>query len=153
MFIYPDRPGGLAARLVWGFALLGFGIATAIFIVGSCRAYNSKKWPITEGTVIAYYQNPEYHYSVGGVSYENSQVSSLEFVAGIDYRNGEINLRKYPLYGKVSVHYDPRNPRIAVLDTTFDPVYYAVSAILLAISVLCATGFLQGWPLRVRIGL
>jgi hypothetical protein len=145
MSIYFDTAGGFARRLTWGILFLISGLFAVFFDIGSYRGHDSKSWPVVEGTVVAYYQNPQYRYLVGGLTFENGQVTSLEFVGG-SAGNVDVNLVKYPLHGKVTVHYNPQKPQLAVLDTRFEARYYTISAAISAVSMLFFVAFVQGWP-------
>jgi hypothetical protein len=102
--------------------------------------------------VIAFYGTPNYRYLVGGRSYTGSYVSCNEFFNEyLGIQNSSKHAVKYPLDAKVDVHYCPRNPALAVLETEFDSKILIAVAVLLLMTGLCAAGLLFGWPLRGRL--
>lgn len=141
-----------ASRFCWAILTLTFGALTALLAYECNRAREAKSWPTTEGSVFAYHQNPNYRFVVNGASYEGKLVSCTEFInSGAELGNGEKNLVKYPLNGKVTVHYDPRDPNVAVLDTRFDPAYWKLTGIMTLVTLICVVGFKYGWRFRRRI--
>lgn len=141
------------SRFLWLLMFAGLASLAGFLSYQSCRAMNSKHWPVTDGTVFAFYGAPNYRYSVGGASYVSAQVSCNEFFqsSGAGARaNGEKHLVKYPLGGKVTVHYHPDQPQLAVLETDFDSGIFKVIGVLLLLCFLSAVGFHRGWRWRIR---
>src|SRR5207302_20312 len=125
------------------------GSLSAILDFGCFRALQSKNWPVADGVVVSFQENPNYRYSAGGKSYASSRVSCNEFVYGpYSITNGERMVELYPLGAKVLVHYDPQNPASAVLETKFDPSMLAAPAILSVLTIFCAIGFQRGWRFK-----
>ena len=105
---------------ILGLTLAGSGYRNYAF------ARQSHAWPIVMGKIAAsslkagrgaYAPNVTYWYKVDGVEYSSSRVT---FGTGWQYGNllkiaKEIQQR-YPFGGTVEVHYNPNNPRQAVLD-------------------------------------
>jgi hypothetical protein len=122
---------------------------TVMFGGAAWRAHASQKWPTTDGTVVAFYGTPNYSYSVNGKSYTGSYVSCNEFFTDyLSMRNSASNAAKYPLQAKVSVHYCPSDPALAVLETAFDSSILIAVGILALFTGVCFAGFLFGWRLR-----
>jgi hypothetical protein len=128
------------------FALIGLiilvsGIWTLIISVSevmeSRQGAESKEWPITTGVVITseieeyrstsgsapnvmpsatmYQLHVSYVYTIDGVDYGSDRIrhGSREYR---DRSTVEYDPGKYPIGGPVEVHYDPDNPRNAVLE-------------------------------------
>lgn len=113
------------------------------------HAYASKNWPETQGVVVAFYATPEYKYSVNGRTYSSSYASCNElFSYGWILQNSSKYALEYPLGAKVTVHYCPRKPALAVLETRLDFSGYILVAILACVTSICAAGFVFGWRLR-----
>jgi hypothetical protein len=137
-----------ASRLVWLLFLLLFGLVAAFLSLQSYRAMTSRNWPTTEGVVFAYYDAPNYRYTVGGLSRTSSVVSCNEFT-GLTRRNGERNVARYPLNSTVKVHYHPGKPELAVLETDFDASAFKVIGVVLVVCLICLAGVYRGWRWRV----
>lgn len=139
------------SRLVWLFLFALFSLLAGWTTLQAWRACNSKNWPATTGTVIAFYGTPDYRYSVGSGSHVSSHVSCNElFNGGLWVDNSAKNAVKYPLNSTVTVRYHPSRPSIAVLDTKFDPTVWIAIAVLVVMAMVCAAGFIFGWRLRSR---
>ncbi len=139
------------SRLVWLFLFALFSLLAGWTTLQAWRACNSKNWPATTGTVIAFYGTPDYRYSVGSGSHVSSHVSCNElFNGGLWVDNSAKNAVKYPLNSTVTVRYHPSRPSIAVLDTKFDPTVWIAIAVLVVMAMVCAGGFMFGWRLRSR---
>jgi len=139
------------SRLVWLFMFAVWSLVAALTAVEAWRACNSKYWPTTTGTVIAFYGKPDYQYSVAGKSHVSSYVSCNElFNHGLWVDNSSKYAVRYPLNSKVTVHYSPSRPTLAVLDTKFDSTVWIAVVVLVAVAGLCAAGFIFGWRLRFR---
>ena len=141
----------IGSRLTWLFLFAVLSLVTAWLTLQAWRACNSKYWPTTTGTVIAFYGTPDYRYSVAGRNHVSSYVSCNElFNGGLWVDNSSKNAVKYPLNSTVTVHHHPRRPTIAVLDTKFDPTVWIAVVVLFAMAGVCAAGFIFGWRLRSR---
>ena len=139
-------------RIVWLFMLTVWLFVTVLISVQAWRAHNSHGWPTTGGIVIAFFETPNYRYFVGGKSYTGSYVSCNEFFTGyLSIRNSAKYAVRYPLQAKVSVHYCPSNPALAVLETAFDSSIIIAIGVLVLVTGLCFAGFLFGWRLRPRV--
>ena len=139
------------SRVIWFFLLVIFTSVSAMFSWSTYRAMTSKHWPSTDGVVIAFYETPNYRYSVDGKSHVSDYASCNELVNRyVAINNSAKYAVRYPLDAKVMVHYCPSNPGLAVLETTFDNSILIWVAVLLAITLLCATGFYRGWRFRIR---
>jgi len=138
-------------RLGWLFIFAVLSLVTSVVSVRAWRAYDSKHWPTTEGVVVAYFGNPDYKYSVGGTSYTSSYVSCNEFFDHyLAIRNSSKYAEKYPLQSKVSVHYRPADPALAVLETEFNARILLVVGVLVLATSFCAAGVWFGWRGRSR---
>ena len=142
----------MISRLIWLLLGIVFGFVTVFWGRSVWLAYDSRNWPTIRGVVIAFYETPEYKYSVAGQSYTNSNASCNElFNSLVSIRNSSKYAEKYPLDATVTVRYCPSEPALAVLETTFDR-----SGILLVISLflmtsLCVVGFVFGWQFRAGL--
>ena len=115
------------------------------------RACNSKYWPTTKGTVIAFYGKPDYQYSVAGGTNVSSYVSCNElfnYFLWVD--NSSKYAVRYPPNSQVTVRYCPSRPALAVLDTKFDSKIWIVVVVMFAMAGVCAAGFIFGWRLPLR---
>jgi hypothetical protein len=138
-------------RLFWLFMCAFFSLFAVLTTVGAWRACNSKHWPATRGTVIAFYGKPEYQYSVAGMTNVSSYVSCNEFLNYQLWVDSSARYAvKYPLNSRVTVYYCPSRPDLAVLDTKFDPKIWIGVVIFWVMSGICAAGFIFGWRLRSR---
>jgi hypothetical protein len=109
----------------------GFALVLGLVLAGSgyrnyALARQSHTWPIVTGKIAAssiksgrgaYAPNVTYWYKVDGVEYSSSRVTF-----GTVWRYGNLLKvakeiqQRYPFGGTVEVHYNPNNPRQAVLD-------------------------------------
>jgi hypothetical protein len=141
-------------RLIWLFLIVAFGTVTILFSVQVWRAATSKHWPTTPGVVFAFYETPNYKYSVDGRDYTNSHASCNEFFnstwsAPYSSKYAE----RYPLGAKVTVHYYPERPDVAVLETNFDRSGIIIVAAFGLLTSFCVAGFVFGWRGRYRVTL
>jgi len=140
------RLGATASRIVWAILFLTTASLAVILSSQSYRAAQSKNWPTTEGIVVSYQNKPNYRYSVQGHNYECSHVSCNEFVISApDLKPVDRNAVRYFPGNKVTVHYLPQDPTIAVLEADFDTAVLKAIAILCLVSSVFATGFVRGW--------
>ena len=131
-----------------------WSLVAALTTLGAWRACNSKYWPTTTGTVIAFYGKPDYQYSVAGRSHVSSYVSCNElFDYGLWVDNSSKYAVKYPPNSTVTVHYCPSRPTLAVLDTKFDSKIWIAVVVLVAAAGWCAARLIFGWRLRPRLRL
>ena len=136
----------MISRILWLFVTLVFGFVTALWGRQVWRAHDSRNWPTTDGVVFAFYETPNYKYSVGGQTYTNSDASCNElFNSLVSIQNSEKYAVRYPLGAKVLVHYCQSKPSLAVLETKFDSSGYYLVASLVLFTVVCIAGFLFGW--------
>src|SRR5262249_15255018 len=111
----------IIGRLLWLIVALLVGFASALWARQVWRAHDSRNWPSTEGLVFAFYETPNYCYTVAGRTYTNSYASCNElFNSHVSIQNSEKYAVRYPLQAKVSVHYLQTKPSLAVLETKFD---------------------------------
>jgi hypothetical protein len=137
------------SRIIWLFLFVVLTSITALLGREAYLASTSKHWPVTDGVVTAFHETPHYRYTVGGSNHLGSHVSCNEFFDHfLSARNSEKYSVRYPLDAKVTVHYHPRKPQLAVLETEFDPSVLKVVAVLLLLCLLCAVGFYRGWRFR-----
>lgn len=113
-------------------------IATVIIIVffaytGAMNKGARENWVSTQGVVvdsrvdsrnepgadrpnIRYGARVTYQYDVGGTTYRSSRVGFGGGIWRADRRSAEAEAARYPPEAKVTVYYDPANPRNAVLE-------------------------------------
>jgi hypothetical protein len=141
----------MAVRLV----CLLFFLVTTLCLSLLCReaywASTSKNWPTTNGVVFAFYETPQYRYTVSSRSYTNDIVSCNEMcLRSFAIRNSEKYSVRYPLQATVSVHYHPGRPDVSALETKFDPSVLRIIALILFVDLLLALGFAFGGSFRSR---
>lgn len=142
------------SRLVWLLAFAMVSLLATVTTVGAWRACNSKHWPTTKGTVVAFYGTPDYRYAVDGTTHVSDYVSCNElFNYQLWVDNSAKYAMRYPPNSTVTVYYHPSRPAIAVLDTKFDPKVWIAVVILFVFACVCAAGFVFGWRLESRRGL
>ena len=122
--------GGIAV----GLALFGLGL----FMIKNGRdrrrvGKQSGDWPVADGKILTavvarkwhptagYYHVPRVHYSyaVAGKQYEGDVICPgiEQFGLGSELQ-AHARVDRYPVGSSVSVHYDPANPSLALLETT-----------------------------------
>jgi len=117
------------------------------------RAHDSKNWPTTEGVVFAFYETPNYRYTVVGKTYTNSYASCNElFNFNWSIRNSEKYAVRYPLEAKVPVRYRRTKPSLAVLETKFDSSGIFIVGGLVLINLVFIVGFVFGGRIPGRLG-
>lgn len=138
----------MISRIFWLFLTLPIGFASALWARQVWFARDSRNWPTIEGVVFAFYETPNYRYSVGGQTYTNSYASCNElFNLHWSIRNSEKYAVRYPLEAKVLVHYYRNKPSRAVLETKF------ASSGVYAVGVLVfIAGFVFGGRIPGRLG-
>lgn len=130
----------MIVRLICLFWSVILGFFTVLWCMQIAHAFASKRWPTTQGVVVAFYATPEYKYSVGGRTYLSSQASWDGNIL-----NSAKYALEYPLGAKVTVHYCARKPALAVLETKFDfSSGCIVAAALFLTTSLCMTGVIFG---------
>ena len=135
---------------MWLLLLLLFGFIGVLVGRQVWLAYSSKSWPTTSGVVVAFYGTPDYSYSPGGATYTNKYVSCNELFDGLLFvRHSAAYAVKYPLGSKVQVHYHPKHPELAVLETKFDSSGIVIVAVFAFITAICVLGFIFGWRTSV----
>src|SRR5262245_44788850 len=120
---------------------LGWTAATICVVIGAfvtlcfgepilSRARASNHWPTTDGKIemsevgiktntdgkILYFTQIRYSYSVGGQRHESKTVWVGDDYFSSSPSSHEETVRHYPLNTKVTVHYDPARPQVAVLE-------------------------------------
>jgi hypothetical protein len=122
----------------------------ALTIIGGFRAVRSKNWPVTQATVVAFRATPNYQYTVAGNTYTNDNVSCNElFGWSKELTDSEKYAVRYPLSAKVTIHYQPGKPDIAVLETKFDSgVFWKQLGLLSLATLMLAFVTLFGARLR-----
>ena len=139
----------MIVRLICFFMSIVLGLVTVLFGLQVAYAHASKSWPTTQGVVVAFYATPEYKYSVSGRTYSSSYASCNELFnsQGIIQNSSKYAL-EYPLKARVTVHYCPQKPALAVLETQFNSSgFLLVAALVLATSV-CVSGIIFGGQFR-----
>ncbi len=107
----------------------------------------ARRWPRAAGTIITAEvhespKNPEgvsfyepvvrYAYSVGGRSYEQSQLDLVPTASSPN--RAQAVVARYPVGSAVTVYYDPRAPQRALIDLTIRP-YHVFSALFLSLGI------------------
>jgi Protein of unknown function (DUF3592) len=127
----------MAARFLCLLACSITGFCAVLVIIGDCRASDSKNWPTTHGTVVAFRAKPNYQYAVPSGNFTNDYVSCNElFGLSRELTDSEKYAVRYPLNGKVTVHYHPTKPDISVLETKFNSATFWKETALLIVIVL-----------------
>lgn len=119
---------------------IGFAIWGVLVVI---EAHSAANWPTVEGTIINstlehrvnttssgkgkwYYEaRIKYGYSVDGVGYESKRVDFKS--ASYQYKSEVIPstiVRRYPANKTVAVHYNPKDPKKAVLETAITFMTY-----------------------------
>ena len=140
-------------RMFWLILTLLVGFVSALWARQVWRAHDSKNWPTTEGVVFAFYETPNYRYTVAGQTYTNSDASCNElFNRIVSIQNSEKYAVRYPLEAKVQVHYSRSKPSLAVLETKFDSSGIVLVCGLAVVNLVFIFGFVFGGriPGRVR---
>lgn len=143
------------------FAFVAYALFVAVLllvVVQTIRhSQESKSWPTVSGLIIRsevreiknantgpinkYREYLEYEYIVDGRTYTCGLISIadtavLRFNSGT--RSGRVAkqiVKMYPLGQSVTVHYDPRNPEIAVLETQIFNTNFLLLTVLVFIMV------------------
>jgi hypothetical protein len=128
----------VAARFVCLLAFLVGAFCVGLWVLEGYRAATSKKWPVTQATVIAFRATPNYQYSVGGGTYVSDNVSCNELFGWSKvFTDSEKYAVRYPLNAKVTVHYHPTKPDIGVLETKFDAaIFWKQLGIIIVVTVM-----------------
>jgi len=104
-------------------ALVALYMARAVF-----RARRSVSWPVVDGTVVrsevvtettgngitTYDPEVSFEYEVAGQRYRSRRIIFVDINYGRDAARATVD--RYPVGSRVSARYDPRNPKIAVLE-------------------------------------
>jgi hypothetical protein len=131
--------------MFWLILILLIGFASALWVRQIWRAHDSKNWPTTEGVVVAFYETPNYKYKVAGQTYTSSYASCNElFMSNVAIQNSEKYAVRYPLQAKVLVHYSPKKPSLAVLETKFDSAGIVIVCVLVLVNLAFIAGFVFG---------
>jgi Protein of unknown function (DUF3592) len=141
------------SRILWLFLTLLVGFVSALWARQVWRAHDSRNWPTTEGVVFAFYETPNYRYTVAGRTYTNSYASCNElFNFNWSIRNSEKYAVRYPLQANVPVHYLRTKPSLAVLDTKFDSSGILVVGLLIVVNFVFIVGFVFAGRIPGRLG-
>jgi hypothetical protein len=125
----------LVLQLFALFAVICWPIAAWFILSGRgyrAQALASEKWPTVPGTVLAseakrnkplfskdyqYTPTVRYAYEVQGTRHEGDTIQFGLMASAYQYQADEI-IKPYPVGGAVTVHYDPADPKAAVLETS-----------------------------------
>jgi hypothetical protein len=139
--------------MFWLILILLVGFASALWVRQIWRAHDSRNWPTTEGVVFAFYETPNYKYTVAGQTYTNSRASCNElFISHVSIQNSEKYAVRYPLQAKVPVHYQRTKPSLAVLETKFDSAGIFIVCVLVLVNLAFIVGFVFGGRIPGRVG-
>ena len=143
----------MIGRMLWLCLTLLVGFASALWARQVSRAHGSRNWPTTEGVVFAFYETPNYRYTVAGQTYTNSYTSCNElFNSHVSIENSEKYAVRYPLQAKVPVHYLRTKPSLAVLETKFDSSGIFIVCGLVVINLIFIVAFVFGGRISGRLG-
>lgn len=109
--------------IVMGVGIVGWGGWTLI------KSIRTNDWPVTDGVIqsarqkshpdndgsTTYSAEVTYAYQVAGISYTGSKITIGSMSSSSEYAQGVLS--RYPVGGKVSVHYSATAPTDAVLET------------------------------------
>jgi hypothetical protein len=134
--------------IVLGISLLLWLALLVLLIRAVWLAIRSRQWPQTSGKITHSHKEAagnryrvllEYEYTVKGYRYTSHILSFLDLFV-LFFMNGERSKRaanhvtaKYPVNAEVTVHYDPKNPKRAVLETEIWNSNVVVIAMILTI--------------------
>ena len=126
-----------------------------------------QKWPTTSGTIqlaeevrmvkegstrkakrTLYGTKLRYAFTIGSIEYLGERISFGDPPGR--YGSREVvreRLVQYGLGKKVSVHYNPANPKISVLETAITWPNIVFPIVFVLATLLCWTGFRKGWRL------
>jgi hypothetical protein len=129
----PDRSKRNTRAFCGLFMLIG-AVAIGCGAWTLLRSLRCQHWPTTEGVIeeaemeqhetadteqqsssFTYSANVSYSYQVAGIHYEGTRLAIGAMSASSNYARGILD--RYPVGKKVSVHYAPDNPELAVLET------------------------------------
>ncbi len=148
-----------------GFVLIG-GYTLITGISGTARSLESNNWPTVSGKVIlsrvveskgagesaltSYYADIAFTYAVNGKEITSGMVSMSDLIS-TDKSYHEKLVAKYPQDARVTVFYNPNNPRDGVLEPGFTGDLF-IPLIVGGVVFLLGVGMLVGWILFVRKG-
>jgi hypothetical protein len=151
-----------ALMLVMGFVLTFGLMAVAIGAMGVFADAASNNWPVTDGVItssevevwghhpIMYRPSITYQYTIGGQEFTCSQVSSgATFYSGNGLEQASEIVEKYPVGSIVQVHYNPRNPANAVLETQTEQINYIpliIGVVMVSIALIGFISVVRKWP-------
>jgi hypothetical protein len=114
------------------FLLIFAAIGVLILFLGASamqRSYDSKDWPTTEGKIfvsrvvrdqdsdgdVTYRSDIQYVYEVNGQVYDCNRIQ-FGWRSNQSRKGAQQEVAKYPPDSTVTVHYNPKNPKNAVLE-------------------------------------
>ena len=126
--------GEIMSKETIGLLLLTVGgaIATLYYLREAIRGLDSKRWPSTNGTVIAseissvfyetvtYFPNIKYEYVLESEKYSSRKIAFLNDFSSIGLEPMS-NTFQYPVGTHVKVYYHPNKPELSVLSPGFSP--------------------------------
>jgi hypothetical protein len=154
----PGKRFFIARVFPWAVVLIGVG-STWLGVATTLRARASASWPSVDGSVLSAAIDREsrrsgsgsssttspiwrplvsYEYAVDGTRHEGQRISYGEYATG-EIAEAEAVVKRYPLGAAVRVHYDPDDPRQAVLEpgTAGIPWFFlAIGSVFSVIGVL-----------------
>jgi hypothetical protein len=138
---------GIPALLTYiantGMAGYFFFLFTILLIVqcfNLSRAYQSIKWPTTDGTVTesrikhdgdVYTPKVVFEYSVDGHEYVNDSITTKQTPNTHSDRRPREIISKYPIGSRVKIYYNPNKPRVSYLVVGVGPSNWFVSVLFL----------------------
>ncbi len=165
--VTPSKTKSQKSLMVLALAMLAGGIFLIVWGGNELKdAYKSRSWPSTQGKITSSYIKKQvnrkssanrtttsfsamvhYRYLVGGTTYSSDRICF-----GGTYSGGKRSLAKkvadsYPKGKKVTVYYDPENPKEAVLKTGFSWTTFMVfigGLIFLCVGIACYISYRRG---------
>ena len=122
-------------QLLLLFAVICWPISAWFILTGrsyGAQALASEKWPTVPGTVLSsevdrskplfgkdYQYTPKvrFAYEVQGARHEGDTIQFGMMATTTSFQGEEV-IRPYPVGGAVTVHYDPADPKMSVLETS-----------------------------------
>ncbi len=102
------------------------------------------------GTRTHYAARLSYSFAVAGIEYIGERVSFGDFAGASSSspKAAQECLARYAKGTKTSVHYNPKNPSVSVLETQLTWPNVVLPGGFALATLLCWTGFRKGWRLR-----
>jgi Protein of unknown function (DUF3592) len=169
------RMGSGFSRVIWFMlcvALVAMAVLTGKYL---WLAISCQKWPAVPGVIVSsaereefVHQTPRqsagppkvtyradirYTYTVNGAAYNGTQVSFGDFAGSSGSKAAaDERVARYASGNSISVHYDPSNPGISVLETRLAWSSVLIPAMFAAGALICGLGCYRGWRMTMGRG-